>query len=471
EGYRGNTFFGATGGQSVDTGATSVFNSSFIPAASQLDSNEVDPVAEADVYIAYGREEQAEDILKEALRTQPDRHGVRVKLLEIYSRRGDTASFADAFEELRVRTGALGDEWERAVKLGRSLDPNNPAYADAAHSAAEAAARGPTTELRLNPSTRGRAATVSRTGVAAGTAAGLPADADFDRAVGSEADSRFGQAGAPSSQFGVDSKMDTAMPTDTHTHLDTHQDFGPEASEGPPSRFEATLGELSPSGYSQGSEPAAEKQDQLSASTTGIDFGSLDFDLGSTKIDAPTSSTQASPPTFGGFELPSDLAASSNVGAQTRQPSAGKPSSSFSSQGAIPDVDLSLPDAPAVTSAAPAAGGVALEEALSRPSLLGEVGALPGEQGPRLTSNTDQATVPLIDFDLSGSDVELAGRRTEAQIGSELAGQMATKLDLARGYIDLGVKDGARELLEEVMREGTRDQRESAVELLKQVEA
>jgi pilus assembly protein FimV len=40
--------FGATGGQSVDTG-TSTFNSSFTPAASQLDSNEVDPVAEADV--------------------------------------------------------------------------------------------------------------------------------------------------------------------------------------------------------------------------------------------------------------------------------------------------------------------------------------------------------------------------------------------------------------------------------------
>jgi len=47
----------------------------------------------------------------------------------------------------------------------------------------------------------------------------------------------------------------------------------------------------------------------------------------------------------------------------------------------------------------------------------------------------------------------------------------ATKLDLARGYIDLGVKDGARELLEEVMRDGTREQRQNAVELLKQVEA
>ena len=51
----------------------SVFNSSFAPSASQLDTNEVDPVAEADVYIAYGRDAQAEEILKEALRTHPER--------------------------------------------------------------------------------------------------------------------------------------------------------------------------------------------------------------------------------------------------------------------------------------------------------------------------------------------------------------------------------------------------------------
>src|SRR5262249_994183 len=152
EGMRANSLFGQTGGQSVDTGATSTFNSSFIPAASQLDSNEVDPVAEADVYIAYGREEQAEEILNEALPLQPDRHTVRVKLLEIYSRRGDKASFNAVAEELRERTGGAGDDWERAMKLGRTLDPANSMFAGGA-AATEAALRGPTTELRLNPST------------------------------------------------------------------------------------------------------------------------------------------------------------------------------------------------------------------------------------------------------------------------------------------------------------------------------
>ena len=85
---KANSMFGSTGGQSVDTN-NSVFNSNFAPSASQLDANEVDPVAEADVYIAYGRDSQAEEILKEALRTQPDRHAVRVKLIEIYFARKD----------------------------------------------------------------------------------------------------------------------------------------------------------------------------------------------------------------------------------------------------------------------------------------------------------------------------------------------------------------------------------------------
>jgi pilus assembly protein FimV len=89
-----------------------------------------------------------------------------------------------------------------------------------------------------------------------------------------------------------------------------------------------------------------------------------------------------------------------------------------------------------------------------------------------MAPNTDQATVPLIDFDLTGADIPMttSSGRGGSLTGSPMAAQIATKLDLARGYIDLGVKDGARELLEEVMRDGTREQRQSAVELMKQID-
>ena len=87
-----NSLFGSSGGQSVDTN-NSIFNSGFTPSASLLDANEVDPIAEADVYIAYGREAQAVEILKEALRSHPERNALRVKLLEIYASQKDVNAF------------------------------------------------------------------------------------------------------------------------------------------------------------------------------------------------------------------------------------------------------------------------------------------------------------------------------------------------------------------------------------------
>lgn len=129
-----HSLFAEAGGQSVDT-SNSVFNSSFAPSASQLDTNEVDPVAEADVYIAYGRDAQAEEILKEALRTHPERHAVRLKLLEIYAARKDLRAFETQASELYSLTRGMGDEWAQAAALGLSIDPSNPLYAAAAGAA------------------------------------------------------------------------------------------------------------------------------------------------------------------------------------------------------------------------------------------------------------------------------------------------------------------------------------------------
>jgi pilus assembly protein FimV len=123
--------FAETGGQSVDT-HDSVFNSSFAPSASQLDTNEVDPLAEAELYLAYNFDTQAEDILKEALRNDPYRHPVRLKLLEIYAARKDARAFETQATELYSLTGGKGDEWAQAAALGHTVDPANPMYAQGA---------------------------------------------------------------------------------------------------------------------------------------------------------------------------------------------------------------------------------------------------------------------------------------------------------------------------------------------------
>ena len=135
-----NSLFGAPGGQSVDTSQHSVFGSDFRLGSPTAEANEVDPVAEADVYIAYGRDIQAEEILREALERQPERQAVRLKLLEIYANRQDVAGFNAQAEVMRAQTKGIGPEWAQAAALGLKLEPANPLYAPAGAAIAGAAA-------------------------------------------------------------------------------------------------------------------------------------------------------------------------------------------------------------------------------------------------------------------------------------------------------------------------------------------
>jgi pilus assembly protein FimV len=125
-----DSFFGGTGGQRVDTrDAQNSGQSSMSYSLSQLDAiGDVDPVAEADVYLAYGRDLQAEEILKEALRANPTRLAIRLKLLEVYAKRRDTKGFEQLAVQLFAETKGSGEDWAKAQELGRGIDPDNPLY-------------------------------------------------------------------------------------------------------------------------------------------------------------------------------------------------------------------------------------------------------------------------------------------------------------------------------------------------------
>ena len=124
-----DSFFGASGGQRVDTRDATGVSSSMSYSLSQLDAiGDVDPVAEADVYLAYGRDLQAEEILKEAMRGNPDRLAIRTKLLEVYAKRRDTKGFEMLATQLYALTKGEGDDWAKAQELGRGIDPENPLY-------------------------------------------------------------------------------------------------------------------------------------------------------------------------------------------------------------------------------------------------------------------------------------------------------------------------------------------------------
>ena len=138
-----NSVFRNTGGQSVDTSHTSQTDFSQASPGS-IDTEEVDPVEEADVYMAYGRDAQAEEILLEAKRKEPFPTAINLKLLEIYANRKDARQVDAVAKELHAATGGRGADWEKAVTIGQRFAPENPLFGGVtAASAASMASREP----------------------------------------------------------------------------------------------------------------------------------------------------------------------------------------------------------------------------------------------------------------------------------------------------------------------------------------
>jgi pilus assembly protein FimV len=120
----------------VDTGNSSFLTDFDKTGPGTIDTDEVDPVAEAEVYIAYGRDAQAEEILKEAMARDRGRHEIALKLLEIYHARKSATAFETVAKELHAAVGPESPMWQKAAAMGAQIDPTNPLYGGASASAA-----------------------------------------------------------------------------------------------------------------------------------------------------------------------------------------------------------------------------------------------------------------------------------------------------------------------------------------------
>jgi pilus assembly protein FimV len=310
------------------------------------ESDEVDPIAEADVYMAYGRDAQAEEILKEALGKDASRVAVHAKLLEIYANRKDAKAFEQTAVKVKSLTNGAGPEWDKAMALGHSIDPGNGLYGSGG-AAAEAAAAP-----------------------AAAPAAAAPT-LDFD--IG---------GGAEPAAAGAEAKPESAG-------LDF--DLG------------ATAPAAKKSDFAKGGTliiDTKDVQEQQQAGGSG-----LDFDLGG---------------------------AGGDDGEKTMLLTPKKPAEA-------PKAD---PDAT-----------VAMDFDLNID--LGGAKAEPAKP----------ADAPL---DLGGISLDLGtpGGGAPAGGGDAKWQEVATKLDLAKAYQEMGDKDGARELLNEVVKEGDAAQQGQAKQML-----
>ncbi|WP_256267200.1 FimV/HubP family polar landmark protein [Janthinobacterium sp. HH107] len=333
--------------------------------ASMLDANETDPVAEADVYIAYGRDGQAEDILKEALRIHPERHAARLKLLEIYSARNDVRAFEDQASELYSLTRGQGEEWPQAAALGLALDPTNPLYGDTEDDAV----------------------------------------VSLSKAAG---DDVHGQS------------MD--LPDE------------------PP----APLADLAPA------EPVSSVTARDARDPLDFDLDSLDFEPVSTSepIVMPGPDSKPVPAAHD-----AQYDASMDFGLDL-EPPAGPVNGVGAGLTPLPDPlkDVDLAHFDLDEPVAPAAAPVAAAEP-SLDSLFDDA------QAP---ASLPEAIPPAQEFDLSGIDLDLNDGKT-ASVGvddplSAIHMEMDTKLDLAIAYQEIGDKEGARELIDEVIKGGSEEQ-------------
>jgi pilus assembly protein FimV len=417
--HSGNSVFGTSGGQSVDT--SSQIQTDFSQSAmTAIDADEgVDPVAEADVYMAYGRDAQAEEILLDALKNEPTRHAIHVKLLEIYAQRKNAKQFENLATQLYSLTSGVGADWEKAAAMGAAFDPGNPLYTggkanmvktEVVHDAVTA---GPAT-LPLGRSDEPTVILSSAQKMKDTWT--MPGElSQITRAV---------EGGDDQTTVVLPQKEEASEPKiPALDKLDFDLDLGGDTDATEEQQVAAAT--------------AAAQTTYVGMDTQGAGGNALDFDM-TTQPHAPLADVAAGP-----MEDSIDLTATQtsnsaldfNLDAMVTNPSGPV---AFQTPADEPMVDLEKTD------------------------VGGSLADFDFELGDTRTRNVVASSSALEGLSLD-LPAEPAPAGDDDLLGAE---ETNTKLELARAYEEMGDRDGARELLGEVIKEGTSDQQTRARDML-----
>ncbi|MDP2830035.1 MAG: FimV/HubP family polar landmark protein [Sulfuricellaceae bacterium] len=457
---KANTVFGETAGGVVDTGDTSFLTDFSQAGLGSIDTNDVDPIAEAEVYMAYGRDAQAEEILKEAQAKDPSRHEIHLKLLEIYAARKNLIAFETLAGELYASVGGQGVLWDKAAEMGRSLDPMNPLYAareGAVSSSAEDDAFGlPDSGTDMTAPTQGFEEAVPEEAEDFGSD-DAESDLDFDvESLEEEAHPAPVETESENETLEFDMGALTSAPS---TEAETEAAVTEHVAEEEGEALEFDMGSLMPAVEPI---PAAEAVAAVSVDESIDDVGSMEFDL-DTLIEPQA------------VMAPDEIGSDQTVVDQDMEFSLDFPEMSQAApEGAVaPATDTEIPSVELDF------GGSAEAEAEGLDFNF-EVDTLEVPASEVSFAEPAEDTVSMPALDLSGIDLELNEASEASPEASSLdspalpelaayegdEAQTATKLDLARAYVEMGDKDGAKEILEEVLKEGNAQQQADANQLL-----
>lgn len=437
-----NSVFGSAVGQTIDTGGTSLLHTDFSQSGmASIDADEgVDPVAEADVYMAYGRDAQAEEILLDALKTDPNRNAIYIKLLEIYAQRGSLKQFENIATELHTRTNGVGDDWAKAVALGIQLDPNNPLFRS---QSAPAPVVAPAIPVAPQPAAPAPVAQAVEAAAAAPVTFGTNNVSQMRSTwtVPGEID-QINATAAPGEMPVVDlPQVGTASVPDS-LNLDFNLDLDTAEVEEQPTRIEPRK---------TPAQPAPAPAPAVAPAAPPVAEIPLEFDIGFDDSADQTGGVAAPLPAEHSFEPPP---------ANIKLPSLG---------GEQDDLDVGIESAHQSKFAE-----VDLEKTNFEGSLLdfdfelGEEEHKPALDlsGVDLRASSAQPVVPVTSAP-TPSAVDLPDLGDDLDVGDEIG----TKLELAHAYEEMGDVEGAKELLEEVVADGNAAQKDEARAILQRLGA
>jgi len=129
--------FDETPSYDVGTVGESSFLSEFTPSdfdVLETDQAEVDPTSEADVYLAYGRYQQAEELMRYAIEESPDRDDFKLKLLEIFYASENGEAFEVFAKELSEQGKRADHEfWAKVSEMGSEIIPESSLFSAESH--------------------------------------------------------------------------------------------------------------------------------------------------------------------------------------------------------------------------------------------------------------------------------------------------------------------------------------------------
>ena len=453
-----------------------------ISSETAVNLDQGDPLAEADFHMAYGLYDQAADLIRIAIGREPQRRDLKLKLLEVFFVWGNKEQFLQTAHELAdTRAEAAPGEWEKIVIMGKQLAPEDPLFAGGT---AVSGAVSAGVDLDL-----------------AGGQSGADDGLDFDVASGQTGQHADGLDLDIGSALGESASAVTAEAPGTVTDrnmalLDTHfgdnatgstremtatmpgaeeiaGEFGTEI-EGPtveqPALYAAeqpTMRQKVEMALKQG---GAEQTAELAIDDLGLDLGAFDV------AEQAEEGTEASP------EAPTMVAGLDEHSRRIMQEAGERPDEPVPEPtGTTNAWQLDESELEAVLSEGEGRANGHDTAATSRLAAL-DTDGVDYELGPEESESrhglngANGANGAALDLDVGTATVpDTAFTATQKLAADDLAlpdlepvtmSEVGTKLDLARAYMDMGDPEGARNILEEVMHEGSMAQRQEAERLM-----